>query len=107
MVIFAAIFFKDAVVEKTKNGLMEVLYYDVTGWEKMLWDTPAKGTRPNRFVEKPETGELYFFKESKKDKTGEKTLYPSEIWSEIIASKVGQLAQLKARRDLLGKIIES
>ncbi len=49
-----------------------------------VWNKPQKGSRPNNIYENPQTGELFYFKQSKSN-------YPSEIWSEIIASKLGQL----------------
>jgi hypothetical protein len=55
---------------------------DISDWIIKEWVTTT-GTREKCFVENPADGKLYFFKESI-DK------YPSEFWSEIIASKIGK-----------------
>jgi hypothetical protein len=56
---------------------------DISDWIIKEWVTTT-GTREKCFVENPADEKLYFFKESI-DK------YPSEFWSEIIASKIGKL----------------
>lgn len=56
---------------------------NISDWIIKEWVTTT-GTREKCFVENPADGKLYFFKESI-DK------YPSEFWSEIIASKIGKL----------------
>jgi len=58
-------------------------FYDITTWNEKPWYQTG-GTREKCFVENPENGKLYYFKESI-------AKYPSEFWSEIIASKVGKL----------------
>lgn len=60
-------------------------FYDISNWIIREWETTLKGTRPQKIIENPITGETYYFKQSKSG-------YPSEIWSEIIASKLGQKA---------------
>lgn len=59
-------------------------FYDLNNWISQEWNKPQKGSRSNTIFENPETSELYYFKLSKEN-------FPSEFWSEIIASKVGQL----------------
>lgn len=59
-------------------------FYDISNWTFREWETTLKGTRPQNIVEHPTTGDAYYFKQSKLE-------YQSEIWSEIIASKLGQL----------------
>ncbi len=58
-------------------------FYDISSWTFREWETTLKGTRPQNIVEHPTTSDAYYFKQSKFE-------YPSEIWSEIIASKLGQ-----------------
>jgi len=57
-------------------------FNDISNWNDQQWLMPTIGSRNKSFVEDPTTRLLYFFKESKQT-------YPSEFWSEIIASKVG------------------
>jgi hypothetical protein len=57
--------------------------YDISQWNIKEWVTTT-GTREKCFVENPDDGKLYFFKESIEK-------FPSEFWSEIIASKIGKL----------------
>ncbi len=57
-------------------------FYDLSNWVVQSWLVPTIGSRNKSFVEDPTSRSLYFFKESKQT-------YPSEFWSEIIASKVG------------------
>lgn len=59
-------------------------FVDISNWSLHEWSKPQKGSRPNNIYENPQTGELFFFKQSKSN-------YPTEIWSEIVASKLGQL----------------
>jgi hypothetical protein len=62
-------------------------FYDISSWnEKKHLQTG--GTRNKSVVENPETLGLYFFKTSLKK---EKKDYKYEFWSEIIASKLGQV----------------
>ncbi len=60
-----------------------VSFYDINNWNSPVWAKPPKGSRAQRIVEEPETGGVYYFKKSH-DRN------PSEFWSEIIASKIGQ-----------------
>lgn len=57
---------------------------NISDWIIREWDTPTKGTRKQKIVDNPKTNDTFYFKLSKVD-------YPSEFWSEIIASKFGQL----------------
>lgn len=59
-------------------------FYDISNWIWQDWNKPPKGTRAQAIIENPQTGDIYYFKQSKEN-------YPSEIWSEIIASKFGQM----------------
>ncbi len=63
-------------------------FYNITDWTPRNWETTPKGTRPHTIIEDPTTSEAYYFKQSKLD-------YPSEIWSEIIASKFGKLIGIR------------
>jgi len=56
--------------------------YEISDWIYKNW-IGTGGTRDKVFVENPEDGKVYFFKESKE-------CFPSEFWSEIISSKIGQ-----------------
>lgn len=58
-------------------------FYNISNWILREWETTLKGTRPQKIFEEPESRKTYYFKQSKLE-------YPSEIWSEIIASKLGQ-----------------
>ncbi len=58
-------------------------FYDISSWILREWETTLKGTRPQKIFEDPKSGKTYYFKQSKLE-------FPSEIWSEIIASKLGQ-----------------
>ena len=58
--------------------------YNISDWIWQNWTKPPKGSRAQSILENPQTGDIYYFKESKKS-------YPSEVWSEIIASKIGQM----------------
>lgn len=57
-------------------------FYNITEWNIKRWMATG-GTRAKCFVENPNNSKEYFFKESL-------DRYPSEFWSEIIASKVGK-----------------
>lgn len=61
--------------------------YDISNWNLQTWNKPQKGSRPNNIYENPTTGELFYFKLSKAN-------FPSELWSEIIVSKLGQVIGL-------------
>lgn len=56
--------------------------YNISDWSYKNW-IGTGGTRDKVFIENPEDGKVYFFKESIER-------YPSEFWAEIISSKIGQ-----------------
>lgn len=62
--------------------------YDISDWQQQGWNKPPKGSRTNNVYQNPETGELFYFKLSKDN-------FPAEFWSEIIASKIGNLIGFK------------
>ena len=61
------------------------LFYDISKWKEQEHKKPSRGSRPNSVFLNPNNNKLYYFKQSSAN-------YSSEIWSEIIASKLGQLA---------------
>ncbi len=69
---------------------LEAIYTDITNWQKNLYYSTG-GTRSKKIVIHPLTNEEYFFKGSKVNKKSGETLYPTEFWSEIVSSKIGQL----------------
>jgi hypothetical protein len=60
-------------------------FIDISGWTNNEWSSPSKGSRPQKIFSDPKSDEEYFFKQSSPK-------YPSEFWSEIIASEIGLLA---------------
>ncbi len=62
-------------------------YTDITDWNKKPYSSTG-GTRSKNIYINPEAEE-YFFKGSKKLDDGT-FKYPSEFWSEIVSSKIGQ-----------------
>jgi len=70
--------------KKYNNLIILTEFVDISNWNLQEWSKPQKGSRPNNIYENPQTGNLFFFKQSKLN-------FPTEIWSEIIASKLGQL----------------
>lgn len=63
---------------------------DISTWEEKPWYSTG-GTRDKCLVESPE-GDLYYFKTSLKK---EKIDYKYEFWSEIVASGLGSILDLK------------
>jgi hypothetical protein len=62
-----------------------IKHYDISEWVTQDWNKPPKGSRAQSIFEDPaNAGDLYYFKQSK-------NTFPSEIWAEIIASKIGQM----------------
>ncbi len=55
----------------------------ITGWDELIWFSTG-GTRDKKYLNNPETGKKYFFKESAQK-------YPYEFWSELIAYQLGQM----------------
>ncbi len=64
--------------------MSSVNFHNISDWNLLHGLKPLKGTRPQCIFEKSDAQERYYFKESR-------DVYPTEIWSEIIASKIGQL----------------
>jgi hypothetical protein len=67
---------------------IETTFTDLNNWLPKEWERPQKGSSSITIFENPDTSEIYFFKESH-------TRYELEFWSEIIASKFGQLLGLE------------
>ncbi|MEE9408917.1 MAG: hypothetical protein V3V28_12675 [Polaribacter sp.] len=63
-------------------------YTDVTDWDVIVYQNTT-GSRSKKIIREPETEDEYFFKGSKELADGE-IRYPSEFWSEIVSSKIGQ-----------------
>ncbi len=63
-------------------------YTDITDWNYLIYQNTT-GSRSKKITVHPITDDEYFFKGSKELKTGE-IRYPTEFWSEIISSKIGQ-----------------
>ena len=67
---------------------LEATFTDISGWHINVHYSTG-GTRSKYIALDPETNEKYFFKGSKETSFGE-IRYPTEFWSEIISSKIGQ-----------------
>ena len=65
------------------------VFIDISNWNKIPYSSTG-GTRAKNIYVFPEDGKQYFFKGSKKLPDGT-FKYPTEFWSEIVASKVGQM----------------
>ena len=63
-------------------------YIDVTDWIFMVYQNTT-GSRSKKIIVNPLTHNEYFFKGSKELPDGE-IRYPTEFWSEIVSSKIGQ-----------------
>jgi hypothetical protein len=63
-------------------------YTDVTDWNRIVYHNTT-GSRSKKIITNPENDDEYFFKGSKELSDGE-IRYPSEFWSEIVSSKIGQ-----------------
>lgn len=66
----------------------EATFTDISGWYKNVHYSTG-GTRSKYIALHPYTNEEYFFKGSKETPLGE-IRYPTEFWSEIVSSKIGQ-----------------
>ncbi|MES2781096.1 MAG: hypothetical protein V4651_14480, partial [Bacteroidota bacterium] len=82
------------------------MVFDISNWSIKEW-IQTIGTRDKFFVENPADGKQYYFKESIQK-------YPSEFWSEIIASKFGRMLgfdlldyNIAISHNLVGCICES
>ncbi|MFI0490099.1 hypothetical protein [Flavobacterium sp.] len=67
-------------------------FTEITDWQKNIFYSTG-GTRSKKIVIHPVTNDEYFFKGSKINKKNGDTLYPTEFWSEIVSSKIGQFLQ--------------
>jgi len=65
------------------------VFIDITNWNKKPYSSTG-GTRAKNIYVFPEDQKEYFFKGSKKLNDGS-FKYPTEFWSEIVASKIGQM----------------
>lgn len=65
------------------------VFIDITNWNKIPYSSTG-GTRAKNIYVFPVDEKKYFFKGSKKLPDGTFN-YPTEFWSEIVASKVGQM----------------
>lgn len=82
--------------------------YNISEWILQQGDFPPTGSRPNTIYENPQTNLRYYFKQSKPG------MPKSEFWSEIIASKFGQMLgynvldyNIGLHKDILGVLSES
>ena len=71
----------------------EATFTDITDWHKNVHYSTG-GTRSKYITLHPETNEEYFFKGSKETPNGE-IRYPTEFWSEIVSSKIGQYLEFQ------------
>lgn len=67
---------------------LEATFTDISGWHKNVHYSTG-GTRSKYIALNSENNEEYFFKGSKETPNGE-IRYPTEFWSEIVSSKIGQ-----------------
>ena len=67
-------------------------YTDVTKWNTMPYQNTT-GSRSKKIITNTENDDEYFFKGSKELADGE-IRYPTEFWSEIVSSKIGQYLKL-------------
>lgn len=74
--------------EEKLNKLIPT-FTDTTEWERIVYANTG-GSRSKTILIHPESDDQYFFKGSKELVTGE-FRYPTEFWSEIVSSKIGQL----------------
>lgn len=63
-------------------------YTDISGWQFNIYQNTG-GTRSKKIALHPDSNKEFFFKGSKELDTGE-IRYPTEFWSEIVSSKIGQ-----------------
>ncbi|MFK8061324.1 MAG: hypothetical protein AB8B78_14705 [Polaribacter sp.] len=67
-------------------------YTDVTDWNLIVYQNTT-GSRSKKIITNPKNDDEYFFKGSKELADGE-IRYPTEFWSEIVSSKIGQYLRL-------------
>lgn len=63
-------------------------YTDVTHWNFLIYQNTT-GSRSKKIIVNPSTQDEYFLKGSKELPDGE-IKFPTEFWSEIVSSKIGQ-----------------
>lgn len=68
---------------------LNATYTEITNWQKNVHYSTG-GTRSKYIALHPLSNDEYFFKGSKVTPKGE-IRYPTEFWSEIVSSKIGQL----------------
>jgi hypothetical protein len=68
---------------------LEATFTNISNWQKNIFYSTG-GTRSKKIVIHPGSNDEYFFKGSKINKKNGETLYPTEFWSEIVSSKIGQ-----------------
>lgn len=66
----------------------EATFTEISNWQKNVHYSTG-GTRSKYIALDPQNNEEYFFKGSKETSAGE-IRYPTEFWSEIVSSKIGQ-----------------
>ena len=66
----------------------EATFTNISNWHKNEFYSTG-GTRSKYITLKPDSNDEYFFKGSKETLEGE-IRYPTEFWSEIVSSKIGQ-----------------
>lgn len=71
----------------------EATFTEITNWQKNVHYSTG-GTRSKYIALNPESNEEYFFKGCKETPNGE-IRYPTEFWSEIVSSKIGQFLGFK------------
>lgn len=71
-----------------KNPNIPPTFTEITDWNFLIYQNTT-GSRSKQIVVHPESEDEYFFKGSKELKSGE-IRYPTEFWSEIASSKIGQ-----------------
>lgn len=66
----------------------KAIFTEISDWQKNVHYSTG-GTRSKYIALDPQNNEEYFFKGSKETPAGE-IRYPTEFWSEIVSSKIGQ-----------------
>lgn len=69
-------------------------FTDISEWNINVYINTG-GTRSKQIAVHPETDKEYFFKGSKVIKDTNEIRYPTEFWSEIVSSKIGQYLGFK------------
>lgn len=74
-------------------NIFEASFTEISNWQKNIHYSTG-GTRSKYIALNPDKNEEYFFKGSKETEDGE-IRYPTEFWSEIVSSKIGQFLGFK------------